>query len=385
MQKLSNQIVESFFNPLFHFLPLLIFVVMGDVWGFNTAWKVAFAVNIILLIYIYFRYRRITDWFLYSTAIFFVIATIVLSFPSHFLNSSISHLTAELVVLIFFTGSLMLRKFIHKLTIQFSPKNFSMLNNLDELFRLMWIFTILFFVYILSVLIFVLDNPENLKTIQDFIFSLYIIAIVVIIVYEIIRVTIVRIRLLKEEWWPIVNEQGKMIGSIHHLTSLNDERKYIHPIIRVILIDKNKIFLQKHCQDDLVFAGLWDTAISNHVFLNEKIEHCIVRTATEQYGIKNMKPIFLSHYIHETPQEILYAYIFVACKYSNLTPNPRCFEQTKWWTLQQIEDNLNSGIFTENFLIELNYLKRSGLLESGKCECECKIKETINQNINKAI
>jgi hypothetical protein len=52
-------------------------------------------------------------------------------------------------------------------------------------------------------------------------------------------------------------------------------------------------------------------------------------------------------------------------------------DQTKWWTQQQIEDNLDAGIFTENFKIEYDLLKRSGLLETGKCECSCKLKDTI--------
>ena len=60
--------------------------------------------------------------------------------------------------------------------------------------------------------------------------------------------------------------------------------------------------------------------------------------------------------------------------------NPTVFaDQLKWWTQQQIEQELETGIFTDNFKIEYDLLKRSGLLDSGKCECSCKLKETIYQ------
>ena len=381
MQKLRNQIVESFFNPLLHFLPLLIFVISRDIWGNNWAWKVAFAANIIIFTYIYFKYKRILDWFLISTALFLIITIIITLLPLDKFNLSFSHFSGEFVVIIFFTASLFLRKYIENFLIKISPKNISMVNNLDELFRLMWIFTIVLVAYIIidSGIGYIQINNFDAK--HEFVHSLYVSSIIFIVIYEIIRVTLIRIRLIKEEWWPIVNEQGKLKGSIHHLTSLNDEKKYMHPIIRVILIDKNKIFLQKRGENDLVFPGLWDTAISNHIRLNEKIEQCIFRTALERYGIKGIKPIFLSHYIQETINEFHYAYIFVACKNDNLNPNPKYIDQTKWWTLQQIEENLHSGIFTENFITELSFLKRSGLIESGNCQCECMLKDALSHNV----
>lgn len=379
MEKLRNQIVESFFNPLLHFLPLLFFVIARDFWGNNIAWKVAFGINVILLIYIYFRYRRIVDWFLFSTAIFFVISTIISLISQNTSDSMINYISGEIVVLVFFATSLIFRKKFESLLNKFSPRNFSMVNNLNELFRLMWIFTIIFITYVIVISILYLYKTPNYTVTREFIHTVYLATILFVVVYELIRVTIIRIRLIKEEWWPIVNEQGKLVGSIHHLSSLKEEKKYMHPIIRVIIIDKNRIFLQKRSDNDLVFPGMWDTAISNHIRLNEKVEHCIFRTAYERYGVKELKPIFLSHYIHETEQELHYAYIFVACKNVELKPNPKYIDQTKWWTIQQIEENINSGIFTENFVTELNYLKRSGLIDSGSCECECKLKDMVNK------
>jgi hypothetical protein len=40
------------------------------------------------------------------------------------------------------------------------------------------------------------------------------------------------------------------------------------------------------------------------------------------------------------------------------------------------------GYFFRKFKVEYDLLKRSGLLESGKCECKCKLKEVIFEQPN---
>lgn len=63
--------------------------------------------------------------------------------------------------------------------------------------------------------------------------------------------------------------------------------------------------------------------------------------------------------------------------------NKKYIDHAKWWTAKQIEENLESGIFTENFKTEFDLLKRSGLLESVQCECECTLKDVISDSIKK--
>ena len=232
----------------------------------------------------------------------------------------------------------------------------SMVNNLNELFRMMWIVGILIFVYVHLHTILIILKISNLTNALNFINGVYLLAFFVVICYEMVRVTLIRIRLLREEWWPIVNEQGKMIGSIHHTTSIQDDKKYIHPIIRVMLIDGNRIFLQKRSKNDLLFPGMWDTAVSNHIRMSEKI-------GTAAF----------------TAPEVLTDMMAYVILTENLY-NTEFIDHAKWWTLSQIEANIESGIFTDNFLTEIELVKRSGLLESGICECDCRLKQTLAEN-----
>ena len=377
MKRLRKQINETFFNPVIHFLPLIVFMVVNDFWDLKTAWIATLPVIVILFLYIYFFYRKIVQWFVFSVFVVFVVGSVISFFPVEKLPSRIGDVALESAVLIFFILSLIFRKPVETMLNQRKSKLPPMVNNLNEMFRMLWMLGAVIFIYIHAYLLTASLQVSNLDYTLKFIHDAYLVLFLFVVFYELIRVTLIRVKLFREEWWPILNEKGKMIGSIHNKTSLSDPTKYIHPIIRVMLIENNRIFLQKRSQQDLVYPGYWDTALSNHVKVNETVEQCISRTANERYGIKELKPIFLSNYMHETDVEYHYAFLFVACKLPDLEHNKEYIDHAKWWTVQQIEDNLTTDIFTDNFLSEFELVKRSGLLESGKCECDCRLKEAV--------
>ena len=380
MKRLRKQINETFFNPVIHFLPLIVFMVVNDFWDLKTAWVATLPVVFILFLYIFFFYRKIVQWFVFSVFVVFVVGSFISFFPVEKLPFPIGDVALESAVLIFFILSLIFRSYIEAMLNRRKSKLPPMVNNLNEMFRMLWMLGAVIFVYIHIYLITASLPIPNLEYTLQFIHDAYLVLFLFVVFYELIRVTLIRVKLLREEWWPILNEKGKMIGSIHNKTSLSDPTKYIHPIIRVMLIEDNRIFLQKRCQQDLVYPGYWDTALSNHVKVNETVEQCISRTANERYGIKDLKPIFLSNYMHETDFEYHYAFLFVACKLPELEHNKDYIDHAKWWTVQQIEDNLSTDIFTENFLSEFELVKRSGLLDTGRCDCECRLKETIQNS-----
>ena len=380
MKRLRKQINETFFNPVIHFLPLIVFMVVNDFWDLKTAWIATLPVIFILFLYIYFFYRKIVQWFVFSVFVVFVVGSVISFFPVEKLPSRIGDVALESAVLIFFILSLIFRSYIEAMLNRRKSKLPPMVNNLNEMFRMLWMLGAVIFIYIHAYLLTASLQVSNLDYTLKFIHDAYLVLFLFVVFYELIRVTLIRVKLFREEWWPILNEKGKMIGSIHNKTSLSDPTKYIHPIIRVMLIEDNRIFLQKRCQQDLVYPGYWDTALSNHVKVNETVEQCISRTANERYGIKDLKPIFLSNYMHETDFEYHYAFLFVACKLPELEHNKDYIDHAKWWTVQQIEDNLSTDIFTENFLSEFELVKRSGLLDTGRCDCECRLKETIQNS-----
>jgi len=381
MEKLSKQIRESFLNPVLQFLPLLIFLVVDDFFGISMAWKISFPVSLILLAYIYFLYNGIFTWHLIFTTVFLMVTVVTALVELLPIDPDIQLVVPEAVSAAFLLGYLITRKRIQLVISQVMPKLIPMTNNFHELYRVViTVFSVLVSYVVGSFLFnfFGLQDSES----QNLLIYAYIVIFLFLIAYEVLRVHIVRTKLMAEEWWPIVNDQGKIIGNIEHKTSLKDDKKYMHPIIRVLLIDKGLVLLQKRSAESVSFPGMWDTAISNHVKMGETIEHCVERTALERYSIPNLKYMYLANYMGEVEQESYYSFLFVSCQETEFKLNFEFADQLKWWTQQQIEDNLESGIFTDIFKTEYDLLLRSGLLETGKCECSCKLKEVIYQQSN---
>ena len=378
MQTLRKQIKESFFNPVLHLLPLLIFLVVDDFYGMTMGWKISFPIALGLLVYMYFVYNRIFTWHLIFTILFFtvgIIASLETLLPIRLVSNALIY---EIVVLSSLLFLLVFRMQIQKVISGIISNLIPMSNNFNELYRVIWaLFTVLF-VYVFAFLLvsaLIVDNSLYLLMLQ----YTYVGVLVFLSLYELLRVQMIRSKLFKEEWWPIVSNQGKIIGSIQHLTSLNDVNKYTHPVIRVLLIDKSMVLLKKRAFDDPESPDMWDSSISNHVKMGETIEKCVERSAEEKYELNNFRFMYLSNYTVEGKNENQYAFLFVSCLQAEYKMNTASQEQTKWWTQRQIEDNIKAGIFTNNFKLEFDLLQRSGLLETGKCECSCKMRDVIYQ------
>jgi isopentenyldiphosphate isomerase len=381
MQKLRKQIKESFFNPVLHLLPLLVFLVVDDFFGMNMGWEISLPIALGLLIYVYFVYNRIFTWHLIFTVFYIVvslIAWIETTLPVQLVKKDLIY---EIVVLLGLLVFLIFRKKIQKIITGIISYLIPMTNNFNELYRVIWALFIVLFVYVSAFL--VVDSSIKNDTIYLLLLQyLYVGVLIFLAIYEILRVQFIRVKLNKEEWWPIVSKQGKIIGSIQHLTSLNDKKKYRHPVVHVLLIDKSMVLLKKREFNDPESPDLWDSSISNHVKMGETIEKCVERSAEEKYGINNFRFMYLSNYSVDGKNEKQYAFLFVSCLQAEYKLNPATFEQTKWWTQRQIEDNIKDGIFSENFKMEFDLLQRSGLLENGKCECNCKMRDIIYQQTN---
>ena len=114
MQTLRKQIKESFFNPVLHLLPLLIFLAVDDFYGMSMGWKISFPIALVLLIYVYFVYNRIFTWHLIFTALFVaigILAGLETLLPFRLVNNELIY---EVVVLSSMFIFLVFRKQIQK-------------------------------------------------------------------------------------------------------------------------------------------------------------------------------------------------------------------------------------------------------------------------------
>ncbi|GAB1417012.1 hypothetical protein MASR2M117_24180 [Paludibacter sp.] len=381
-------ISESFFNPVIHVIPILTFLLLEThYWNdLRVAWLISLPIAVLFAIYVYVFYSSLISWYFVSIAVYLTVAVIV-SLTHHLFAMPFLVVYGKLVAIPFLLIPWIFKKYILMLVARISNKKLAMENNMNELITATNTIAIIFLcfsVLFLTAFLFVAD--DNNKSILYVIYYVYISSLILYFVFQTIRVFVVRNSLLKEEWVPIVNDAGKEIGSIDLQTSINNTGvKFTHPVARVVVMSENRLLLRKRTLQDNISPDTWDHAICTHVRYKEAALDAVNRSAFDLFGLKEVKPEFLANYKLENNFEYQFVHLYLSCKFSDKifdSDSAKC--QTKWWTLQQIQEELHSGIFSDNFIKEYDILNRSGLIMTGRCQCECKLRDQIkgakNQN-----
>jgi len=162
-----------------------------------------------------------------------------------------------------------------------------------------------------------------------------------------------------EEWLPILNEEGKVLGKMPRSIAHNGS-KILHPVVHLqVLNDRGELYLQKRPAHKLVQPNKWDTAVGGHVAADESIELSLQREAYEEIGLTEFKARPLKQYLWESDIEREYVFAFVTTTLKQLKPDGDEVEEGKFWSIKEVESNLGKGIFTPNFEHEFQYLKKA--------------------------
>ena len=352
---MNNSLKIKFINPVYDYCPIIILIIATRFFlPIRQSVILSFSAASVLFALSFFFRKRILFWSVVKYAAILISYGIILrlavraSDELKIGDSQIAVIIPCIVFGSFLALSLIFQQPITKLLKRkhIAPRFY------EEFFRLAAMFLFAFLAYIILFFLFLHQEKEQFLA-EELLF----IMMIIIIIYEFIRQTIIKINLRKEEWLPIVDEKGNVLGKIEKKESLFSEKKYLHPIIRVHIIFNNTVYLQKRCSNDLIFPDAWDTAISNHVLYGETIDECIVRTAKQRYGLENIKPAYLNRYTMETEDEIQQAFVYCMEGAENLKPvDKKRIQMGKYWTIKQIAQELDSGIFTANFVREFEVL-----------------------------
>lgn len=378
MQSLKKQISESFYNPILYFLPTLVFIVVDDFWGLNNAWKISFPVAFALVFYVYFQYRRMFIWH-GVLAVGYLIVGLLSTIASEILP--VFGYVDELVFFILLTIMIFQKKSLGKIAYKTLPHELPLSNNENELFRVAKILMMITLFYLLVALVLEALNAPNQDKLLNIVKYCYAFGVGFIGIFETIRVFIVRNRLMNEDWLPVVDEEGKVTGSVQYQPGTESESRLMHPVVRLYFIENGKIFLQQRKANDRSEPLHWDASLSRQVRMSESIIMALKKFTRKLYQIEPLKYLFLTNYIYHGKFSNQYIYLFVLCKSDGIQPQEGEVYLTKWWTQKQIEAELGAGVFTERFEKEYEYLKRSGLLEQDGCDCDCALKQMIRNKM----
>jgi len=155
---------------------------------------------------------------------------------------------------------------------------------------------------------------------------------------------------------PVIDENSFVVGqasrsSVHTLGLL-------HPVVHLHIIDRfSRIYIQKRSLKKDMYPGLWDTAVGGHVSYGESLLESLFREAREELNLPDFNPIPVEshHYCTGTDKEI--AFIFAAIGAFNPAPDKTEVDDGRWWTGEEILENLGKGVFTTQFEAEYQRIK----------------------------
>lgn len=190
---------------------------------------------------------------------------------------------------------------------------------------------------------------------------------VMLIAYEQIRLSLMRGSLKKEMWLPVLNEKGKVIGCIARSVSCSLPKKYYHPVVRIAVLYKDMLYLVKRSKEAFVSPETLDYPFHSYVLFRHTIENTVKGAIGDLFFDKSTVPRFLIRYTYEDSKVKHLVSLYVVCLRTEEQLEKCKNRSGKLWTVKQIADNLNSGIFSSYFEKEFPYLQNTVLLAERFC------------------
>jgi isopentenyldiphosphate isomerase/intracellular septation protein A len=339
-------------------IPLFIFILADEIWGTRIGLYVALGSGIGELLFYYIKDKKIDGFIILDTGLLLVLGVVSIALEND-IFFKIKPALIETILLAIIAFSLwgprnlimtMSRRYLGELKLD-APQEKAMRMNMIAMF---WI--------TLAHIILVLYSAEYMsKEAWAFISGglFYIFFATYFVILWLIKQVNTR-RFSKEEWFPIVDEEGKITGKAPRSVCHDGKSMLLHPVVHLHLFNsQGKLFLQKRSITKDIQPGKWDTSVGGHIALQEKIEDALCREAREEIGLRNFQPRFINKYVWESLRERELVFSFITVSEQMPVINKLEISEGRFWSLDEIKKNIGKGIFTPNFEKEFEMLGRA--------------------------
>jgi len=347
----------SFFKKLLPgLIPLLIFIVADEIWGTKVGLYVALATGIGELVFYWIKDKKVDSFIILDTSLLLVLGAVSIALEND-IFFKIKPALIELILLAIIAFSL------------WGPKNIIMAMsqrymgeiNLDAAQEKMMRLNMLVMFWITSIhIILVLYSAKYMSKeawafisggLYYILFGLWFAGL-----WGFNKIKVIRLR--NEEWFPVVNEEGAVIGRAPRSVCHDGKSKLLHPVVHLhIFSSDGKMFLQKRSMKKDIQPGKWDTSVGGHIDPGESVEAALARETLEEVGLKDLQVQFINKYVWESSREKELVFSFITVTDKVPVVDPEEIDEGRFWRIDDIVASIGKDIFTPNFEHEFGLIR----------------------------
>lgn len=160
------------------------------------------------------------------------------------------------------------------------------------------------------------------------------------------------------EFVPVVDKSGAVIGKKMALEAIRYKNEYINPVIRIAAASGGKLYLCNRSQNCIIDQDKTDIPMECYLKYGETLQDGADRLIKNAFPkVKGVNPMFMItyHFENEYTNRLIYLFLIDSDNPELLT-NMR-FKNGKLWSLDEIDEQLSQGVFSECFKHEYDHLK----------------------------
>jgi isopentenyldiphosphate isomerase/intracellular septation protein A len=336
------------------FIPLFVFIAADEIWGTKIGLLVAVGVGLLEMFWVGLKEKRFDKFILFDTLLLIALGAVSIILD----NDIFFKLKPGLIELIL-VAVLGISAFSQVNIIGLMGQRYlkGTTFNDSQVAQMRKSLKILFYIFIVHTALVFYAAFFMSKEAWAFISGgLFYILFGVYFIAEMVRQKRIQKQLAGEEWVPLVDEQGKIVGQAPR-SQVHNGSKLLHPVVHLHVLNPNKnILLQKRPMSKQIQPGKWDTAVGGHISAGETLEQALQKEAFEEIGLVGFSAKLLKVYRWESQVEAELVYLFVTFDYKNVKIQSDEVEEIRFWTKNQIEKQIGHGVFTPNFEYEFELL-----------------------------
>jgi len=170
---------------------------------------------------------------------------------------------------------------------------------------------------------------------------------------------------MSKEFFDIIDESCNIIGKATR-KECHGDTSLAHRVVHVLVFNsKGELYLQKRSKNKDIQPCKWDTSVGGHLNLGETFDQAVYRELKEELGINALVKHLYDYWMHSSV-ETEYVRTYMCIYDGDIVFDPHEIDDGRFWSIDEIEKNLGTGVFTPNFEQEFENWKTRKFMMTDK-------------------